>query len=91
MDMINETVPDADLRHYLYQTMHRCVECGGNYRDINQGISRGCSLSLILGALYLKALDDHFTDKNLYYVRYMDNSVPRRRKEGHCPSCRYAA
>jgi RNA-directed DNA polymerase len=73
MDMINETVPDADLRHYLYQTMHRCVECGGNYRDINQGISRGCSLSLILGALYLKALDDHFTDKNLYYVRYMDN------------------
>jgi RNA-directed DNA polymerase len=26
-----------------------------------------------LGALYLKALDDHFTDKNLYYVRYMDD------------------
>jgi RNA-directed DNA polymerase len=73
MDMINETVADADLRHYLYQIMHRCVEYGGNYRDINQGISRGCPLSPILGALYLKALDDHFTDKNLYYVRYMDD------------------
>jgi RNA-directed DNA polymerase len=73
MDMINDTVPDADLRHYLYQIMHRCVEYGGHYRDINQGISRGCPLSPILGALYLKALDDHFADKNLYYVRYMDD------------------
>jgi hypothetical protein len=73
MDMINETVADADLRHYLYQIMHRCVEYGGHYRDIDQGISRGCPLSPILGALYLKALDDHFTDKNLYYVRYMDD------------------
>jgi hypothetical protein len=73
MDMINETVAEADLRHYLYQIIHRCVEYGGNYRDINQGISRGCPLSPILGALYLKALDDHFADKNLYYVRYMDD------------------
>jgi retron-type reverse transcriptase len=73
MDMINDMVADADLRYYLYQIMHRCVEYGGNYRDINQGISRGCPLSPILGALYLKALDDHFTDKHLYYVRYMDD------------------
>jgi RNA-directed DNA polymerase len=73
MDMINETVTDADLRHYLYQIIHRCVEYGGNYRDIDQGISRGCPLSPVLGALYLKALDDHFADKNLYYVRYMDD------------------
>jgi RNA-directed DNA polymerase len=73
VEMINDTVPDANLRHYLYQIIHRCVEYGGNYRDINQGISRGCPLSPILGALYLKALDDHFTDKQLYYVRYMDD------------------
>jgi hypothetical protein len=30
-------------------------------------------MSPILGALYLKVLDDHFTNKNLYYVRYMDD------------------
>ena len=71
--MINDTLPDADLRHYLYQIIHRCVEYGGNYRGINRGISRGCPLSPILGALYLKALDDHFADKQLYYGRYMDD------------------
>jgi RNA-directed DNA polymerase len=43
------------------------------YRDINQGISRGCPLSPILGAIYLKALDDHFEDKQLCYVRYMED------------------
>jgi hypothetical protein len=73
MDMINDTVADSGLRHYLYQIIHSCVEYGGEFRDIDQGISRGCPLSPILGALYLKALDDHFADKNLYYVRYMDD------------------
>lgn len=73
MEMINDTIPDADLRHYLYQIIHRYVEFGGDYRDIDQGISRGCPLSPILGALYLTALDVHFADKNLYYVRYMDD------------------
>jgi RNA-directed DNA polymerase len=53
VEMINDRVPDADLRHYLYQFIHRCVETGGEYRDINQGISRGCPLSPILGELYL--------------------------------------
>jgi CII-binding regulator of phage lambda lysogenization HflD len=73
MEMINDTVPDADLRHYLYQIIHRCVEFGGDFRDINQGISRGCPLSPLLGALYLTSLDNHFAEKNLYYVRYMDD------------------
>jgi RNA-directed DNA polymerase len=73
MEQINDVVDDSDLRHYLYQVIHRCVEYGGQFKDIGKGISRGCPLSPILGALYLKALDDHFADKNLFYVRYMDD------------------
>jgi len=39
-----------------------------------KGISRGCSLSPILGALYLKALDEQFQHQaGVYYVRYMDD------------------
>jgi RNA-directed DNA polymerase len=45
----------------------------GAWERVYQGISRGFPLNPIFGALYLKALDDHFIDKNLYYVRYMDD------------------
>ena len=37
------------------------------------GISRGCPLSPILGAVYLKALDNEFETKNAYYIREMDD------------------
>jgi RNA-directed DNA polymerase len=83
MDIINDTVQDANLSHYLCQIVHRCVEYGCNYRDINQGISRGCPLSPILGAIYLKALDNHFEDKQLYYVRYMEDILILNKTRWH--------
>ncbi len=73
MEMINDSVQDKGLRYYLYQVIHRCVEFGGEFRDFDDGISRGCPLSPILGALYLQALDDQFETKNVYYIRYMDD------------------
>ncbi len=60
-------------RYYLYQVIHRCVEFGGEFRDIGEGISRGCPISPILGALYLSTLDNHFSGKDVYYIRYMDD------------------
>jgi RNA-directed DNA polymerase len=73
MEMISDSVLDSDLRNYLYQIIHRCVEYGGEYKDIDNGISRGCPLSPNLGALYLKALDDWFESDQVYYIRYMDD------------------
>ena len=73
--LIGQIHPQIDnkiLRRYLYQVVHRTVEYGGNYQGINHGISRGCPISPILRALYLKALDDAFSNKsNVYYVRYI--------------------
>jgi RNA-directed DNA polymerase len=73
MDMINDSVQDRNLRYYLYQVIHRCVEFGGEFRDIEDGISRGCPISPSLGALYLSSLDNHFANKGVYYIRYMDD------------------
>lgn len=43
---------------------------------LNEGISRGCALSPLLGALYLKALDDTLSSyPGVYYRRYMDDIV----------------
>ena len=53
--------------------IHRCVEFGGEFRDIEDGISRGCPISPLLGALYLSSLDNHFANKDVYYIRYMDD------------------
>jgi len=74
IEQIHQQTENKILRRYLYQIVHRTVEYGGNYQEIRRGISRGCPLSPILGALYLKVLDDSFSQQsNVYYVRYMDD------------------
>ncbi|NEO95090.1 MAG: hypothetical protein F6K56_34805, partial [Moorea sp. SIO3G5] len=37
------------------------------------GISLGCPLSPLMGALYLKPLDDRMAELGCFYVRYMDD------------------
>ena len=83
MGMINDTIRDGDLRHYLYQVIRRSVESGGEYRDIERGIARGCPLSPILGALYLQALDKQFAEQDVYYIRYMDDILVLTKTRWH--------
>ncbi len=59
------------LKGYLYRTIYY----GGLYWDIKRGISLGCSLSPLMGALYLKELDDSMEKTGLFYARYMDDWV----------------
>ena len=57
----------------LVQYLKHTVDSGGVYRDIRLGISRGCPLSPLIGAFYLKILDEALGNSGLYYVRYMDD------------------
>jgi hypothetical protein len=67
-------ISNKHIRRYLWQVIRRTVECGGNYWELEQGISRGCPLSPLFGGLYLKAMDEHFSQQpNHYYIRYMDD------------------
>ncbi len=48
-----------------------------------RGIALGCPLSPLLGALYLKGLDDRLADLSVFYARFMDDWVilaPTRRR-----------
>lgn len=66
----------------LRQAIERSVERGGLWRDIRTGISRGCPLSPLLGALYLKSLDDRLSSRGLFDVRYMDDVLVLTRTHG---------
>ncbi len=73
MAQIHQQVHCKTLLRYCWQVIRRTVEYGGLYQEITKGISRGCPLSPILGAVYLKALDEQFQKKDLFYLRYMDD------------------
>ena len=71
MEQINQQVACPTMRYYLWQIIRRTVEYGGLYREITQGISRGCPLGPVLGALYIKepaspSSSDIYPCKNVY-------------------------
>ena len=75
MDQLAEHVADRDTLNLLWQYMHRTVEFGGTFREIKRGIPAGCSLSPLIGAFHLHALDVEMTTKHTgcFYIRYMDD------------------
>ncbi|MCP3661301.1 MAG: hypothetical protein GY696_02210 [Gammaproteobacteria bacterium] len=73
MDKLAEEVKEPYLRRLLWFYMQRTVEDGGIYRTIHKGLSRGCPLSPLMGALFLRCLDEQFEGSSLYYVRYIDD------------------
>ena len=66
-------IKDRFTLNLLWQSMRRCVERGGLFRDIKCGIPRGCPLSPLLGAFFLAELDEVLERRDLFYVRYMDD------------------
>ncbi len=66
---------DPVVLDLVRQYLKRFVSDGGEYTDIEQRISLRCPLSPLMGALYLKPLDDKMTEMGCFYVRYMDDWV----------------
>jgi RNA-directed DNA polymerase len=66
-------ITDRFTLNLLWQSIHRCVERGGLFRDITKGIPRGCPLSPLLGAFFLTELDNTLEQQDVFYVRYMDD------------------
>ena len=73
MEQLAKYIEDKFILNLLWQYLHRMVERGGWYREIKQGISRGCPLSPLIGAFFLTSLDNKFQQDGLFYVRYMDD------------------
>ena len=66
--------PDAAaILSLTWQATQRSSERGGLFRNHHQGIARGCPLSPVLGAFYLRALDERLARLPVFAVRYMDD------------------
>jgi hypothetical protein len=55
------------------QYLRRCAEGGGVFWDQTKGIALGCPLSPIIGAFFLRELDDRLDRLGLFWVRFQDD------------------
>lgn len=74
-EQVAEYVREPVVLNLVWQYLRRCVSDDGVFADIEGGISLGCPLSPLMGALYLKPLDDVMAAMGCFYVRYMDDWV----------------
>jgi hypothetical protein len=72
-DQLAEVIEDRAVLGLLWLYLRRTVEHGGLFCDHKQGISRGCALSPLIGAFFLRRLDARMTRLGLFYVRFMDD------------------
>ncbi len=73
--LVRQFVDDSALLRLIRLYLKRFVSDGGEYVDVMQGISLGCPLSPLMGALYLKPLDDRMAELGCFYIRFMDDWV----------------
>jgi RNA-directed DNA polymerase len=73
---LDKDIADPFIWRLLVQFVKRSVERGGTFKSITCGISRGCPLSPVIVAYYLKGLDEQMEgDPRYFYLRYMDDVI----------------
>jgi hypothetical protein len=73
LDQLAVHVTDRIVLNLLAQYLKRTSEFGGTFVSYERGISLGCPLSPLIGAFFLKPLDDTMERSGLFYVRFMDD------------------
>jgi len=75
LNQLREHIDDQRLLDLLEQYLRRTVIDDGVYEDVTRGISLGCALSPVMGAVYLQRLDERMEATGLFYSRFMDDWV----------------
>lgn len=83
MQQLREKIDDERLLQILEGYVRRTICDGGNYRDVECGIPLGCSLSPLIGALFLSSMDEEMEATGLFYARYMDDWVVLTKTRWH--------
>jgi RNA-directed DNA polymerase len=81
---LDKDIADPFIWRLLVQFVKRSVERGGTFKSITCGISRGCPLSPVIAAYYLKGLDEQMEgDTRYFYRRYMDDVIVLAKTRWH--------
>ena len=84
LKQLDKDIVNPFIYRLLVQFIKRTVEKGGTFKAIQCGISRGCSLSPVIAAYYLKGLDEQMEgDKRYFYRRYMDDIIVLAKTRWH--------
>jgi len=84
---LDKDIADPFIWRLLVQFVKRTVEKGGTFKSIHCGISRGCPLSPVIAAYYLKELDEQMAgDTRYFYRRYMDDIIVLAKTRWHLRS-----
>jgi RNA-directed DNA polymerase len=75
LTLVQRYVDEPTILSFVQQYLTRVVSNGGVYTALTRGIALGCPLSPLMGALYLKPLDDRMAQLAVGSVRYMDDWV----------------
>jgi RNA-directed DNA polymerase len=67
LKQLDKDITDPFIWRLLVQFVKRSVERGGTFKSIHFGISRGCPLSPIIAAYYLKGLDEQMAGDTHYF------------------------
>jgi len=73
MEQLRHLLGDDPLLRLVWQVLDRVVDRNGCLFEVRRGIARGCSLSPLIGALYLADLDRELARRDVFYVRFVDD------------------
>lgn len=74
-DRLARYIDEPNVLRLCRRFLRHTVSDDGRLYDLRQGISLGCPLSPLLGALFLKPLDDALQQMDVFYLRFMDDWV----------------
>jgi hypothetical protein len=75
LGQLRQRIDDPRVMHILEQYVRHSVYDGGLYQDVQRGISLCCSLSPLMGAVYLHRIDEAMQKTGLFYARFMDDWI----------------
>jgi hypothetical protein len=84
LKQLDKDITDPFIWRLLVQFVKRSVERGGTFKSITCGISRGCPLSPVIAAYYLKSLDEQMEgDPRYFYRGFMDDVIVLAKTRWH--------